>query len=40
MGWRMAAGIVSWLMVTAAVASADQVDLAAAETQFKKSCGT
>ena len=40
MGWRMAAGIVSWLMVSAAAASADQVDLAAAETQFKKSCGT
>jgi cytochrome c len=40
MVWRMAAGIVSWLMVTAAAASADQVDLAAAETQFKKSCGT
>ena len=40
MGWRMAAGLVSWLMAAAAAASADQVDLAAAETQFKKSCGT
>ena len=40
MGWRMAAGIVSWLIVTAAASSADQVDLAEAETQFKKSCGT
>jgi cytochrome c len=40
MEWRMAAGIVSWLIAAAAAASADQVDLAAAETQFKKSCGT
>jgi hypothetical protein len=39
MGWRMAAGIVSCLTVAAA-AAADQVYLAAAETQFKKSCGT
>ncbi|HKP26557.1 MAG TPA: c-type cytochrome [Dongiaceae bacterium] len=40
MDWRMVAGTVSWLVATAAAASADRVDLAAAETQFKKSCGT
>src|SRR5215510_297236 len=40
MGWRTAIGIVSWLMVTAAAAMAEEVDLATAEAQFKKSCGT
>ena len=29
-----------WLMVVASATVADQVDLAAAESQFKKSCGT
>lgn len=40
MGWRTATGIISWLMVMAAAAMADEVDPAAAEAQFKKSCGT
>lgn len=34
------AAAIVWLMVAASAAVADQVDLAAAETQFKKSCGT
>lgn len=33
------AAAIVWLMVVAS-AAADQVDLAAAESQFKKSCGT
>ena len=33
-------GAVFWFAVSAPAATADPVDLAAAETQFKKSCGT
>lgn len=39
MRYRWCLGLVGWLAVWGP-ASADQVDLAAAETQFKKSCGT
>jgi cytochrome c len=34
------AAAIVWLMVVASATVADQVDLAAAESQFKKSCGT
>lgn len=33
-------GVVLWLVFLMSASSADSVDLAAAETQFKKSCGT
>jgi cytochrome c len=33
-------GVAFWLAALVPVASADSVDLAAAEAQFKKSCGT
>ena len=39
MRWRTATGIISWVMLAAAAATADGVDPAAAEAQFKKSCG-
>lgn len=34
------AGTIAWLMMAMPAALADAVDLAAAEAQFKKSCGT
>ena len=39
MRYRWCLGLVGWVAVWGP-ASADQVDLAAAEAQFKKSCGT
>ena len=36
----LSAAAIVWLMVIASAVMADQVDLAAAESQFKKSCGT
>jgi len=37
--WRWMAGFLGWVLIAIPAASADSTDPAAAEAQFKKSCG-